>query len=203
MQRAQRSIFGQFVNITTCGRCRGTGQEIPEPCPTCRGIGLEQRLNERAVKIPAGLQLGAELRLAGEGNHGPRGGPPGDLHVAVMAEAHPQMARDGDDIASDLALNVAEAALGVTVEVATVDGSETVEIPPGTQAGSVLNLKGKGVPHFRSSGRGDHRITVHVVVPTKLTREQRGLLEQLREVLPPGGEEDATSFAERVRAAFR
>ena len=203
IQRAQRSIFGQFVNVTTCQRCRGTGQEIPEPCPTCRSVGLERRRIERTIKIPAGLQPGTELRLTGEGDHGPRGGVPGDLYVSIEAEAHPQMAREGADIVSGLVLNVGEAALGATVGVETVDGTETVKIPAGTQPGSVLTLKGKGVPHFRGSGRGDHRITIHVAIPTKLTREQRGLLEQLREILPPGGGEDASGFAEKVRAAFR
>ena len=110
---------------------------------------------------------------------------------------------DGDDIVSELIVNVAEAALGVSVEVETVDGPEAVEVPSGMQPGVVVTLRGKGVPHYRSGRRGDHHIRVRVVVPGKLSREQRSLIEHLREVLPPGAEEDPRSLAEKVRAAFR
>ncbi len=203
VQRAQRSIFGQFVNIATCERCGGTGQEIPDVCPTCRSSGLEQREMDRAIKIPAGLQPGSELRLAGEGDHGPHGGPPGDLYVAITVKPHPSLNRDGDDIVSTMVLNVSEAALGVSLEIETVDGPAQVTIPAGTQPGSVLQLKGKGVPHFSGSGRGDHLVSVYVAVPAKLTREQRALFAQLRDSLPPGSAEAEGGFVDRVRAAFR
>ncbi len=203
VQRAQRSVFGQFVNIATCERCGGTGQEIPDPCPTCRTTGLERRALRRSVKIPAGLQAGTELRLPGEGDHGPRGGPPGDLYLTINVKPHPRLERDGDDIVSELIVNVAEAALGVSVEVETVDGPEAVEVPSGMQPGAVVTLRGKGVPHYRGGRRGDHHIRVRVVVPGKLSREQRSLIEHLREVLPPGAEEDPRSLSEKVRAAFR
>ncbi len=203
VRRAQRSIFGQFVNVSTCGRCGGRGQEITDPCHTCRGAGLQRTRLERAIDVPAGLQPGTDLRLAGEGDHGPRGGRPGDLYVAVGVTPHPRLLRDQDDIVSGLRLNVAEAALGVKLDVETVDGSSTIEIPAGTQPGTVLTLKGLGIPRYGGSGRGNHRLTVRVQIPSKLSREQRGLLEQLGESLPEGGSEDAESFAERVRAAFR
>ena len=203
VQRAQRSVFGQFVNITTCERCGGAGQEISEPCQVCRTLGLERRSLERDVKIPAGLQPGTELRLAGEGDHGPRGGPPGDLYVSIKVLSHDQLVRDGDDIVSDLVINIAEAALGIEVEVETLDGSEAVEVPGGVQSGSVVTLRGKGVPHYQGGGRGDHHIRVQVVIPGKLNRELRVLLEELRQLLPPGAEEDPRTLTEKVRSAFR
>ena len=203
VRRAQRSVFGQFVNVSTCGRCGGGGQEITNPCRTCHGAGLERKRLERTINVPAGLQPGTDLRLTGEGDHGPRGGPPGDLYVAVGVTPHPRLLRDQDDIVSGLRINMAEATLGAAVDVETVDGPSTIKIPAGTQPGAVLTLKGLGVPRYGGAGRGNHRLTVQVQIPSKVSREQRGLLEQLRESLPEGGSEDAESFAERLRAAFR
>ncbi len=203
VQRTQRSLFGQFVNVATCPRCHGEGREITEPCSTCHATGLERRPMDREIEVPAGLPPGTELRLSGAGDHGRNRGSPGDLYVAIEVEPHPQLERAGDDIVSDLVLNVAEAALGATLDVATVDGEETVTVPAGTQPGTVLKLRGRGVPRYRRSGRGDQRITVQVAIPKKLSSEQRELLEQLRDSLPIGSDGKDRSFVEKARAAFR
>ena len=139
---------------------------------------------ERAVRVPAGLQPGTELRLTGEGNHGPRGGAPGDLYISVDVKPHPILERDGESIVSNVVINVAEAALGASLEVETADGPTSVKIPSGIQAGTPIRLRGKGAPRLRGSGRGDHFLFVHVATPSKLSRKQRDLLEQLRETLP-------------------
>lgn len=203
VQRTERSLFGQFVNVATCPRCHGEGREITEACSSCQAMGLERRALSRELEIPAGLPPDSELRLSGAGDHGRNRGTPGDLYVAIEVEPHPQLERDGDDIVSDLMLNIAEAALGTTLNVVTVDGDETVTVPPGTQPGTVLKLRGRGVPRYRRSGRGDQRITVKVVVPKKLSSAQREMLEQLRDSLPAGRDSKGRSFVERARTAFR
>ena len=203
VQRTERSLFGQFVNVATCPRCHGEGREIKEPCPGCRGTGLERREMRREIGIPAGLPPGTELRLTGAGDHGRNRGVPGDLYVAIEVEPHPQLERDGDDIVSDLALNIGEAALGATLDIPTVDGDETVTVPAGTQPDTVLKLRGRGVPRYRRSGRGDQRINVRVVIPEKLSSAQRELLEQLRDSLPTGRDSEGRNFVDKARAAFR
>lgn len=203
VQRAQRSIFGQFVNVTVCETCGGQGQVVESKCPSCTGVGLERVAVNRTVRIPAGLQQGTELRLTGEGNHGPRGGSPGDLYIGIEIEPHPVLERDGDNIVSNVVINVAEAALGSKVDVETADGPTSVKIPAGIQAGTPIRLRGKGVPRRGGGGRGDHYLFVHVATPTKLSRAQRHLLEDLGETLPGGSDSGGRSFVEKIRAAFR
>lgn len=203
VQRAQRSIFGQFVNVATCDTCGGVGQVVESKCPTCTGVGLERVEVQRQVRVPAGLQPGTELRLTGEGNHGPRGGTPGDLYIGIDVRPHPVLERDGDNILSNVVINIAEAALGAKLEVETADGSTRVRIPAGVQAGTPIRLRGKGAPRSRGSGRGDHYLFVHVATPTKLSRTQRQLLEDLGETLPGGSDSGGRSFVEKIRAAFR
>ena len=203
VQRAQRSIFGQFVNVVLCETCGGGGSIIKEKCPACTGNCVVRVDVERQVKIPAGLKAGTELRLTGEGNHGPRGGLPGDLYIGIDVKPHAVLERDGDEIVSNVVVNFAEAALGAEIEVETVDGWLAVQIPAGTQTGSSIRLRGKGAPRFRGSGRGDHYLFVHVATPTKLNREQRALLEQLGPTLPDGSDSEGRGFVEKVRSAFR
>ena len=203
VQRAQQSVFGQFVNVATCPRCRGEGREIKDPCSTCRATGLVLRQMEREIEIPAGLPPGTELRLSGEGDHGRNRGAPGDLYVAIDVLPHPQLQRDGEDISSELLVNIGEASLGVSVGIETIDGEEKVSVPAGIQPGTVIRLRGRGVPRYQGGGRGDHRITVYVEVPKKLSREQKELLAQLRESLPSGRDADGSSFVEKARAVLR
>jgi molecular chaperone DnaJ len=179
VRRVQQSIFGQFVNVMVCDRCRGAGQVVTNPCVECRGRGETQVTRKLEITIPAGVDEGAQIQLRGEGESGARGGPAGDLYVVLSVGAHPTFKRQGSDVLYDLTVNVAQAALGDEVEVPTVDGTARVKIPAGTQAGRVLRLKDRGVPHLRGHGRGDQQVRVRVAVPQQLTDEQRGLFEAL------------------------
>jgi molecular chaperone DnaJ len=179
IRRAQQSVFGQFVNVMVCDRCRGAGQIISSPCKECRGRGEMQATRRLSVTIPAGIDEGQQIQLRGEGESGARGGPPGDLYVVIAIKPHEQFKRNGNDILYDLTVNVAQAALGDEVEVPTVDGSARVKVPAGTQTGRVIRIREKGVPHLRGQSRGDQQVRVRVAVPQQLSDEQRGLFEQL------------------------
>lgn len=179
IRRSQQSIFGQFVNVTTCGRCQGEGRIVESPCSRCRGVGRERRTRRIVVKIPAGVDDGAQIRLTGEGEAGPRGGEYGNLYVVLSVEPHPRFERMEDHILYELPLNIAQAALGARVTIPTLDGDYALEVPPGTQSDDEFILRGKGVPHLRTGGRGDMVIRATVVIPETLTAEQRELLEKL------------------------
>jgi molecular chaperone DnaJ len=179
IRRSQQSIFGQFVNVSTCGRCQGEGRIIETPCTKCRGAGRERKTRRLSVKIPAGVDDGAQIRLTGEGEAGARGGEYGNLYVVLSVEPHPQFQRVEDHILYELPLNIAQAALGARVTIPTVDGETQLEIPPGTQSDDEFVLRGKGVPHLRTGGRGDMVVRATVVIPESLTGEQRELLEKL------------------------
>jgi len=179
VRRVQRSVFGRFVNIATCPRCGGEGRLVTRPCSKCRGSGREKRKRRLVVSIPAGVDDGSQIRISGEGNAGTRGGGPGNVYVSLEVEGHALFQRRGDDILYDLPVNFVQAALGDEVEIPTVDSPVSVKIPPGTQAGKVIRLRDKGVPHLRGGGRGSQLVMVHVVTPESLTKEQRRLLEEL------------------------
>jgi molecular chaperone DnaJ len=191
-----------------CPNCRGTGKTIARPCLTCRGAGRIGRERKLTVKIPAGIATGQRLRLYGEGEHGSAGGPPGDLYVVVHVQEHPFFQRDGDDLYCELPISFPVMALGGTVKVATLDGRDDLPIPAGTQAGARFRIRGKGMPNVSGRGHGDLHVIARVAVPSKLTREQKHLLEELRKTLPAGGfEEDAEDssekpFFERVKDIF-
>jgi molecular chaperone DnaJ len=186
-------MLGQMVNVSTCPRCRGEGKIVEDPCPTCHGEGRIEGKRTIRVTIPAGIDEGHQIRLTNEGEIGPRGGPPGSLYVAVHVAPHPTLRRDGTELYYDARISIAQAALGTTITVPTVDGAEEVEIKPGTQPDTAIRLRGKGVPHLRRAGsRGDLHVLVDVEVPRKLTKKQRELLEQFAHesgdaVAQPGG----------------
>ncbi len=180
VRRATRTPFGNFTQVAPCPTCEGSGQTIADPCGACSGQGLQQVSKTLRINIPAGVDSGTRLRVAGEGNAGMRGGPPGDLYVFLGVRSHPSLRRDGQTIHSEVALNYLQAILGDTIEVETVDGAEPLEIPAGTQPGAVLSLRNKGVPRLGNPvARGNHQVTVKVQLPTKLSGEERQLLEQL------------------------
>ena len=183
VRRVQRSILGQFVNVSTCPQCGGEGEVIKDPCHTCGGRKQVQKQRTLKVKIPAGIQSEQQIRLTGEGAPGRSSGPPGNLYVFVTVEPHDLFQRRGDDILLNLEINVAQAALGDEVEVPTIDGDAKVTIPPGTQSGTVFRLRDRGVPHVRSRGRGDQLVMTQVAIPTKLTARQRELFEEMAETL--------------------
>lgn len=183
VRRVQRSVFGRFVNIATCPRCEGAGSIINTPCTQCRGSGKEKRKRRILVAIPAGVDDGSQIRISSEGNAGNRGGGPGNVYVTLSVEEHPVFQRRGDDILYELPLKFTQAALGDEVKVPTLDGTADVKIPAGTQAGRIIRLRDKGVPHLRGNGRGSQLVMVHVVTPEHLTKEQRRLLQELDKTL--------------------
>jgi molecular chaperone DnaJ len=178
VRSVRQTMLGQMINVTACPRCRGEGQVIDDPCEKCHGEGRTERRKKLRVSIPAGIDEGHQVRLSGEGEAGPRGGPHGSLYVAVHVAPHAELKREGTELYYELDVSIAQAALGMRARVPTVDGDEEVEIKPGTQPGTELRLRGKGVPHLRRTGsKGDLHVFVRVAVPTKLSKEQREALE--------------------------
>jgi len=179
IRRVQQSIFGQFVNVTMCERCRGEGRVITTPCEKCRGQGRVRNNRRVVVNIPAGVDDGINVRVTGEGEVSARGGTPGNLYVILTVKPHHVFKRQGNDIIYELPISFTQAALGDEVEVPTVDGkATTLKIPAGTQSNRSFRLKGMGVPVVHSSARGDQHVIVKVVTPTNLTAEQKRLLEE-------------------------
>ncbi len=185
VHRVQQSIFGRFSSTTTCSQCQGEGRIISEPCPQCRGTGKEKRKRNISIKIPAGVDDSTQVRLMGEGETGIRGGSSGNLYITLSMLPHQLFTRDSDDIFYELAINFAQAALGVEVEVPTLDGEVKLKIPAGCQTGKVFQLKNKGIPHLHRNGRGNQLVTLHVVTPDKLSKEQRRLFQELANSLDP------------------
>jgi molecular chaperone DnaJ len=202
IRRAQQSIFGQFVNVTACARCQGEGRVVQTPCSTCKGAGREKKTRHISVKVPAGVDDGAQIRLSGEGDAGSRGGEYGNLYVAIGVAAHARFERVEDHILLELPLNIAQAALGARVTVPTLDGDMEMEVPAGTQSGDDFVLRAKGVPHLRGGGRGDMIIRTTVVIPEALTDGQRELLQQLADTMgTPVLPKKDKGFFERIRDA--
>jgi len=203
VRRVQRSILGSFVSVITCPVCRGKGETIPIPCSRCSGEGRVYITRRLSVNIPPGVDHGTQIRLAGEGEMGERGGPPGNLYVVLDVEPHPTFQRRGDDILVELRINVAQAALGAEVKVPTLESEERITIPAGTRSGTVLRLRNKGVPHLRHDGRGDELVLVRVAIPTKLSREQKRLFQELGETLEPETVwQEKHSFVDELRELF-
>jgi molecular chaperone DnaJ len=201
VQSVRQTMLGQMINVTTCPRCRGEGRIVERPCETCRGDGRVEKHRTLQVTIPAGIDEGHQIRVSNEGEVGPRGGPAGSLYVAVHVAPHPTLRREGTELIYEADVSVAQAALGTRIAVPTVDGDEEVEIKPGTQPGTELRLRGRGVPHLRRAGsRGDLHVFVNVVVPTKLSRRQRELLEELA---AEAGEAVSTNGASKIREKIR
>ena len=183
VRQVRQTIFGSMMQSSTCPACNGRGEVITTPCHTCRGGGLERKTVKKVVPIPAGVDAGTQIRLAGEGEPGANGGPQGNLYLVVTVQAHKFFKRRENDILLNLNINIAQAVLGAQIEVPSVDGAEKLNIPAGTQPGKVFTLKGKGVPYLRKNGRGDQLVIVNVEIPSRLTKEQRALFEQLSATL--------------------
>lgn len=202
-RRVAQTILGQMVNIVTCPRCGGEGRIISSPCHECRGDGRVRQERTLQVQVPAGIDAGQRIALEGQGEAGPRGGPPGDLYVVISVREHPQIARRGTELYVEMPVTFAQAALGTTLTVPTVEGSDDVDLPAGTQSGHEIRLRGKGVPRLRGAGRGDLHAIVNVVVPQRLSKRERELLTELDSVsgpavLPKGG----PSIVDRIRDLF-
>ena len=192
-----------FLSVRrTCNQCGGRGQIIRRPCKECKGEGYQKRERKLKVNIPAGVDNGTQLRLSQEGQPGANGGPPGDLYVVLKVKAHPIFERHEDDLHCTVPVNPAQAALGASVDLLTPDGLQTVKIPEGSQPGSRVRIKSLGVPHVNGSGRGDLFVHVDVRTPSKLSREQRKLFEQLRDLLPAENEPQEKGIFDKVKDYF-
>jgi molecular chaperone DnaJ len=179
VRRSQQTIFGSMVQVTTCPACNGKGEVNVSPCPTCSGSSQVRRSRKKVITVPAGVDTGTQIRLAGEGQPGANGGPPGNLYLVIQVQPHRYFRRRNDDILLDLNINIAQATLGDEVDVPTVDGEALLKIPEGTQPGKVIRMRGKGIPHLRSNGRGDQLVIVNVSIPTSVNPEQREIFETL------------------------
>ena len=201
-RRVRQSFLGQVVSATPCTRCRGLGEVIESRCTECRGDG--RRVDERTitVDVPSGVDNGTTLRISGAGAPAMRGGVPGDLYVHLSVAAHPRFERSGTDLAASEHVSMAQAALGAEIDVETLDGTETITVPPGTQSGKIVRLKGRGVPEVRGRNRGDLHIQIIVDTPAGLTKDQERLL---REFAAQRGEELASEepgIISRIRSSF-
>jgi molecular chaperone DnaJ len=179
VQTVQRSFLGQVMTARPCAACQGFGTVIPHPCPGCGGDGRVRARRTLTVKVPAGVEDGMRIRLAGEGEVGPGGGPPGDLYVEVHERPHDVFTRQGDDLHCRISLPMTAAALGTSLSLKTLDGEEAIEVKAGTQAGTVMRVRDRGVPHLRGVGRGDLHVHLEVKTPTRLDPEQEQVLREL------------------------
>jgi len=201
MRTVRHTPLGQFVTQTACTFCDGEGHVVAHPCEACNGRGRREVERRLSVKVPAGVDDGSRIRIAGSGEAGIRGGAAGDLYVYLNVAPHPLLRRDGLDTYVDIPLSFPQATLGATIGVPSLEGELPLTIPAGTQTGSTLRLRGHGMPSVRGSQRGDHHVTIHVAVPTKMNKRQRELLEEYARA---GGDAiDEKSFFDRVKDAFR
>lgn len=178
IQVAQNTPFGRMMNTRTCDRCHGEGKIVKTPCKDCHGKGKTRVNRKIKVKIPAGVDNGSRLRVTHEGEMGTRGGPPGDLYVYIFVKAHKIFTREGSEVICEVPISFVQATLGAEIEVPTLDGKVKMKITEGTQSGTVLRLKDKGIPHLRGNGRGDQHVRVKVLTPQKLNDKQRELLQE-------------------------
>ncbi len=199
----QNTAFGRMVNRRVCPSCNGQGKIIKEKCSNCHGSGKTKKQRKISVKIPAGVDEGAQLRVTGEGEPGLRGGPPGDLYVVIRVKSHDFFEREGDDIYCEVPLTFAQAALGDEIEIPTLTEKVKLKIPAGTQTNTYFRLKGKGVPRLRGYGQGDQHVKVVVITPTNLTDEQKDLLRQLGNISGQTTSENHETIFERMKKAFR
>jgi molecular chaperone DnaJ len=206
VRRTQRSVFGQFSQVTACPTCRGRGSVIASPCEVCHGAGSERRNRRISVKIPAGVEDGMQIRLSGEADVGANGGPQGNLYIHLSVQEHALFRRKGQDLIYELPLNFVQAALGDEVEVTTLDEvTEILKVPPGTQPGTSFRIKGKGVPVLNGNHRGDLVLPVKVEVPTSLDSRQKKLLEELGETIekPSNANGKDKGLFDKIKDAIR
>ena len=193
--RVQKNTpLGSFVTMSTCDKCAGKGKVITDPCPDCRGSGKQRKQRKIKVDIPAGVDTGNVMPLRGQGEHGTKGGPPGDLYINIRVSPHKIFKRKAFDIYIDAHINIVEAALGMEMKVPTVDGEVKYEIPAGTQSGTMFRLKGKGVPRVNSHGRGDQYVNVIVDIPKNLNEKQKEALRMFAEASGEKGDDKKSSI---------
>ena len=204
VRRVQNTFLGQMQTVTTCPTCSGEGTTVINKCTTCKGEGRAYSEETVTIDIPAGVQEGMQLSVGGKGNAGERGGASGDLIVLIEEESHPQLHRDGLNVAFDLHISIPDAVFGTQIEVPTIDGRAKIKIPPGTQSGKIFRLKGKGFPNINGYEKGDQLIQVNVWTPQHVSTEEKQVLEKLQQSqnFVPKPEKNDKSFFEKVREMF-
>lgn len=201
--QAQRTALGVFQTQTTCPTCQGKGKIIKKPCPKCAGMGRVRRQQKLKVKIPAGIDDGQSIQLREQGNAGINGGPAGDLIVTIGIRPHPVFQRDGSNVICEIPISFAQATLGDTLQVPTIDGQVEYKIPEGTQTGTVFRLKNKGIQNVNGRGRGDQYVKVNVEVPKNLSSDQKKILRQFEEMTTGANLSQRESFWDKVKNSFK
>ena len=203
VQRAQKSLFGQFVQVVGCPTCHGEGELIENLCRQCRGRGIERKTASLDVNIPAGVEDRTQIRIPTQGDIGSNGGPRGDVYVSLNVKGHKIFVRDRSNLLLSISINFAQAALGDTVEIPTLQGKTTLVIPVGLQTGTVMRIKGQGVAKLNGAGIGDLLVNVNVSTPKSISKEERELFEQLNETLVKGMViEEANGWVDRLKNTF-
>jgi molecular chaperone DnaJ len=197
-----RSVFGQMMRTGPCDTCRGRGQVVERPCHDCRGRGRRAMRQHVTVAVPVGVDDGQAVRVSGAGHAGEPGGRAGDLYVRLHVKEDPRFSRDGNDLITSVELTLAQAVLGTTVSVPTLDGEASLEFGPGTQPGEVRSLRGKGMPSLRGGGRGSLKVLVNVLVPKHLTREQKDMMERFRDSEDERTYRGDSRLGDAIRRAF-
>ncbi len=201
--QVRATAFGRFTSITTCPRCGGEGKVLESPCQSCQGRGRVRKRRRIKVRIPAGVDSGMRVRVAGEGDSGIRGGPRGDLLVFIEVRRHDVFEREGKDIVCEVPISIWQAALGDEIEVPALDGRASLRIPEGTQTGAAFRLRGKGVADVRGGERGDQYVRVKVVTPTRLSEKEKELLRELARLRGPHrADDEPRGFFRKVRDAW-
>lgn len=203
-EQVQNTPFGRVVNRRVCMHCSGKGKIVREKCPSCRGNGKIKKQKTIPIRIPAGVDHGTQVRVAGQGEPGVNGGPPGDLYIVLRVKSHPFFEREGQDIYCEMPITFVQAALGDEIEVPTLSGRVKLKIPAGTDTGTLFRIKGKGVPANRGQAQGDQHVQVKIRTPKKLTERQKELLREFAEIsgdqLP---DEQSESFFKKMKKAFK
>lgn len=203
VRQVRQTFLGQMVQTAACPACGGRGETIASPCKTCQGSGLERKKIKKKVQIPAGVDVGTQIRLTGEGMPGENGGPQGSLFLVLDVKPHQFFKRRDTDVVLNLDINIAQATLGAEVQVPTLEGEDKLKIPAGTQPGKVFHLRGRGVPHVRNKNqRGDEIVIVNVAVPTRLTKEQKELFEKLAKSLGTAVQPQEKGFLDWLNEAL-
>ena len=204
VRRVSNTFLGQMQTVTTCPTCNGEGSIVTAKCPVCKGEGRVYGEETVTIDIPAGVQEGMQLSVGGRGNAGERGGASGDLIILIEEEQHPELHRDGLNVAYELHISFADAVFGLQAEVPTIDGKAKIKIPPGTHSGKIFRLKGKGFPGVNSYERGDQLIHVNVWTPQHVTPEEKAMLEKLNDSVnfQPKPDKNERSFFDKVREMF-
>ena len=193
--RTKRTPFGMFQTTGVCHECEGEGKTTKNPCPKCEGKGRVLNTSEIQINIPEGVEHGMRLRVSGEGEAGLKGGPSGDLYVVIHVKEHKIFERQEDDLYVEIPISFTQAALGDTIEVPVLEGKTNLKIPPGTQSHTTFRIKGKGIPHLNSHGKGDEKIKIIIETPEKLSKKQTELLKEFQEA---SGETPSTSFFKKI-----